>query len=70
MIKEEKGELKYMGTSPDDLELVKAAARQGYKLIETSISTKIIRIAGKDYSYEILKVLGFSSERKRINQKR
>ena len=65
MIKEIKGEIKYMCTSPDDLELVKAAARQGYKLIETTINTKTLRVAGKDYSYEVLKVLGFSSERKR-----
>ena len=67
MIKEIKGEIKYMGISPDDLELVKAAARQGYKLIETSINSKTIRISGKDYSYEVLKVLGFSSERKRMS---
>ena len=67
MIKEEKGEIKYMSTSPDDLELVKAATKQGYKLIEASLYTKTLRIAGKDYSYEILKVLGFSSERKRMS---
>ena len=67
MVKEEKGEIRYMGTSPDDLELVKAAMNQGYKLIETTLNTKIIRIAGKDFSYEILKVLGFSSERKRMS---
>ena len=65
--KEEKGEIRYTGTSPDDLELVKAAMNQGYKLIETSINAKILRIAGKDYSYEVLKVLGFSSERKRMS---
>ena len=67
MIKYEKGELKYMGTSPDDLELVKTASSQGYKLIDTSIDTKTIRIAGKNHSFEILKVLGFSSERKRMS---
>ena len=67
MIKEEKGEIKYMSTSPDDLELVKAATKQGYKLVETTLNTKTLRIAGKDYSYEILKVLGFSSERKRMS---
>ena len=67
MIKYEKGEIKYMSTSPDDLELVKAASRQGYKLIETNLNTKTLKINGKDYSYEILKVLGFSSERKRMS---
>ena len=67
IVKEEKGEIKYMGTSPDDLELVKAAMNQGYKLVETSINNKVIRIAGKDFSFEVLNVLGFSSERKRMS---
>ena len=67
MVKEEKGEIKYMGTSPDDLELVKAAMNQGYKLIETSLNNKVVRIGGKDFSFQILKVLGFSSERKRMS---
>ena len=67
MIKEDKGQIRYMGTSPDDLELVKIASFQGYKLIETSLNTKIIRVSGKDYSFEILKVIGFSSERKRMS---
>ena len=67
IVKYEKEEIKYMGTSPDDLELIKVASLQGYKLTETSIDTKTIRINGKDYSYEILKVLGFSSERKRMS---
>ena len=67
MVKEEKGEIRYMGTSPDELELVKAAMNQGYKLINTCINSKTVRIAGKDYIFEILKVLGFSSERKRMS---
>ena len=67
MIKDDNGEIKYMGTSPDDLELVKTASQQGYKLIETSINSKTVRISGKNYSYEILKVIGFSSERKRMS---
>ena len=67
MIKYEKDEIKYMCTSPDDLELVKTAKSQGYKLIETSIYTKTLKIGDKRYKYEILKVLGFSSERKRMS---
>ena len=67
IVKEDKGEIRYMGTSPDDLELVKAAARQGYKLIETTINSKTVRIKNKEYSYEVLNVLGFSSERKRMS---
>ena len=67
MVKYEKGEIKYIGSSPDDLELVKAASLQGYKLIETTIDTKTIKISEKNFSFEILKVLGFSSERKRMS---
>ena len=67
IIKYEKNDLKYMSTSPDDLELVKAAAEQGYKLIETSLNSKTIRINGDNFKYEVLQVLGFSSERKRMS---
>jgi len=67
MVKYDNGELKYISTSADDLELVKTAADQGYKLIETSLNTKVIRINGENYNYEVLKVLGFSSERKRMS---
>ena len=67
MIKYEKDEIKYMCTSPDDLELIKTAKNQGYKLIETSIDTKTIKISDKKYKYQVLRVLGFSSERKRMS---
>ena len=67
MIKHENEEIKYIGTSLDDLELVKTASEQGYKLIETSVNKKVIEINGKRYNYEVLQVLGFSSERKRMS---
>ena len=67
MIKYEKDEIKYMCTSPDDLELIKTAKKQGYKLIETTVDSKTVKIADKKYKYQVLKVLGFSSERKRMS---
>jgi magnesium-transporting ATPase (P-type) len=67
MVKYENNDLKYIGTSQDDLELVKAASEQGYKLIETSFDSKTIKINGENCRYEVLKVLGFSSERKRMS---
>mgnify|MGYP002624038572 CR=1 FL=1 len=68
MVKYENNDLKYIGTSQDDLELVKAAADQGYKLIKTSIDSKILKIANdENCNYEVLQVLGFSSERKRMS---
>ena len=67
MVKYEKDEVKYMGSSPDDLELVRAASQQGYKLIETNLDTKTVKIGEKSLTFEILKVLGFSSERRRMS---
>ena len=67
MIKEEKNEIKYISTSPDDLELVKASAKQGFKLIETSMDKKKIKIGKVEKEYDILNILGFTSERKRMS---
>ena len=67
LVKYENNDLKYIGTSQDDLELVKAAADQGYKLIQTSVDSRILKINGDNCNYEVLQVLGFSSERKRMS---
>ena len=67
MVKYDKDEIKYMCTSPDDLELIKTAKNQGYKLIETTVDTKTIKIDDKKHKYQVLRVLGFSSERKRMS---
>jgi len=67
MVNDNKGEIKYIGTSPDDLELVKMAAKQGYKLMQTSFDKKTVLIDGKKVVFEILNVLNFSSERKRMS---
>ena len=67
MVKYDKDEIKYMCTSPDDLELIKTAKSQGYKLIETTVDTKTIKIDDKKHKYQVLRVLGFSSERKRMS---
>ena len=67
MVDDYKGEIKYIGTSPDDLELVKAASKQGYKLVHTSFDKKSVIIEGKKINFEILNVLNFSSERKRMS---
>ena len=68
MVSEENGEIKYIGTSPDDNELVKTACSQGYKLFSTSIDKKMVRIGREgEFSFDILHVLGFSSERKRMS---
>ena len=67
IVDEKKGEIKYICTSPDDLELVKTASKQGFKLIQTSFDKKTVVIGGKNVIFEILNVLNFSSERKRMS---
>ena len=67
MVSDNKGDIKYIGTSPDDLELVKTASKQGFKLIHTSFDKKTLIIGGKEVNFEILNVLNFSSERKRMS---
>ena len=67
MVDNSKNEVKYIGTSPDDLELVKAASRQGFKLVQTSFDKKTVIIGGKTVDFEILNILNFSSERKRMS---
>ena len=64
--KYEKDDAKYMGSSSDDLELIRALSQQGYKLIETNLDIKIAKIGGEIVTFVILKLLGFSSERRRI----
>ena len=67
MVSEERGDIKYISTSPDDTELVKAASRQGYKLINTTIDEKIVKIGNLSKKFKVLKVLAFSSDRKRMS---
>ena len=67
MVSDNNGDIKYIGTSPDDLELVKTAYKQGFKLIHTSFDKKTVIIGEKEINFEILNVLDFSSERKRMS---
>jgi phospholipid-translocating P-type ATPase (flippase) len=67
MVDNNKNEVKYIATSPDDLELVKAASKQGFKLVQTSFDKKTVIISGKTVNFEILNTLNFSSERKRMS---
>ena len=60
-------DIKYVASSPDDLELVKFAANQGFRLVQTSFDEKVILIDKKKFKYHILHALNFSSERKRMS---
>ena len=57
----------YTGTSPDDIELVKSASNQGYILLKSGIGIKNIRFGNIEKKYNILNVLTFNSQRKRMS---
>ena len=66
----------FTGFSPDDVELVKTAHEQGFTLQGNNSNSKIIKIEGVNNNnkliklkkkYEILHILNFTSERKRMS---
>lgn len=59
--------LEYSGVSPDDVELVKTASTQGYSFLKSPSNMRRIMIGNKECQYEILNILNFSSERKRMS---
>ena len=59
--------LEYSGVSPDDVELVKTASAQGYSFLKSPSNIRRIMIGNKEHQYEILNILNFSSERKRMS---
>ena len=61
------GSIEYNGVSPDDIELVKTAASQGYSLMKSPSNIRKVLIGNVIHEYEILNILNFSSERKRMS---
>ena len=57
----------YSGVSPDDVELVKTAHEQGYTFLLSSNEIREIRIDNNIQTFNVLNVLNFSSERKRMS---
>jgi magnesium-transporting ATPase (P-type) len=57
----------YSGVSPDDVELVKTAHEQGYTFMQSSNKLREIRIGDLIQTFDVLNVLNFSSERKRMS---
>lgn len=63
----ENGTMEYTGMSPDDIELVKTAAEQGYKYQKSSNSVRKVRINEGDFDFEVLNIMEFDSDRKRMS---
>ena len=64
------GKYEYNGISSDEVELVKTANEQGFSYVHSGHSSinaiKCIKIGNTLYEYEVLHVLKFSSERRRM----
>eukprot|EP00741_Cyanophora_paradoxa_P014287 tig00020780_g13779.t1 len=59
--------LVYQGASPDETALVGAAADMGYRFIGRTSSTMTVEILGEDVTFELLNILEFNSNRKRMS---
>ncbi|KAH8611427.1 putative Cation transport ATPase (P type) Phospholipid translocating P type ATPase C terminal [Trypanosoma vivax] len=60
-------EIVYEGSSPDELALVKTAARHGFRLIDRTSKTITVDEEGLICVYDILATLEFTSERKMMS---
>ena len=61
------GTIVYQASSPDEEALVQGAALMGYQLISRSSDRIVISCHGQQYEYEVLAVLEFNSDRKRMS---
>jgi phospholipid-transporting ATPase len=60
--------IQYSGLSPDDIELVKTAADQGYQYMKPpSNDFRRIKIGNVDHDFEVLNLIEFTSDRKRMS---
>jgi len=59
--------LQYRASSPDEVALVKAAARMGVGLVHRDGPNVTITVNGKEEEYEVLGELAFTSDRKRMS---
>jgi magnesium-transporting ATPase (P-type) len=57
----------YRGSSPDEEELVKACSRVGIVFEKKENDTMIVNVQGTEERYEVVNMLEFTSERKRMS---
>ena len=61
------GNLEYNGVSPDDIEFVYTASQQGFCLLPSSNDIKKVKYGDSELDFQILNLINFSSERKRMS---
>ncbi|DBB09563.1 hypothetical protein WJX82_007159 [Trebouxia sp. C0006] len=61
------GQLIYQAASPDEEALVQGAAMLGFKLLSRSIDQVVVEVQGKQIQLQVLAVLEFNSDRKRMS---
>lgn len=57
----------YQGPSPDEIALVEAARKLGFELLERTMTGVVLSMQGLEVRFEILNVLEFTSDRKRMS---
>ncbi|XP_062410465.1 phospholipid-transporting ATPase IC [Sardina pilchardus] len=67
MVEEKEGELIYQAASPDEGALVTAARNFGFVFLSRTQDTITINEMGKEATYEMLALLDFNSDRKRMS---
>ncbi|XP_063066751.1 phospholipid-transporting ATPase IC [Engraulis encrasicolus] len=67
MVEEKEGELIYQAASPDEGALVTAARNFGFVFLSRTQDTITISEMGKEATYEMLALLDFNSDRKRMS---
>lgn len=65
--KDEKGDIKYQASSPDEGALVEGAVMLGYKFVARKPRSVIIQVDGQEFEYELLALCEFNSTRKRMS---
>lgn len=57
----------YQGPSPDEIALVEAARKLGFEFVDRTMTGVVLSMQGLEVRFEILNVLEFTSDRKRMS---
>uniref|UniRef100_A0A914HZA1 Phospholipid-transporting ATPase n=1 Tax=Globodera rostochiensis TaxID=31243 RepID=A0A914HZA1_GLORO len=65
--REESGHIRFQASSPDEAALVRAAQNQGFTFHTRRLNKIVVETAGSDRTFELLNVIVFTSDRKRMS---